>query len=255
MRKLFFPAAALALSLAAPAGAQQPQPPRYLLLHQEVAKPSMVAQYEAAAKEFIALVKAHRDKMPHFFFETLMAPDFTYTYVLPLASMAMLDTVNAEFGAMAQAAGAAFAEQNRRGGAATDHWKESVVQLAAELSYRPAAPRLKPEEIKYFHYDLYYVMPGREQDADALAADYVKLFKSKNASSGYSLYKAVIGPEMPLYAVAVGAKDAADFLAEDARLQALLGAEGQALSARAASLMRRFEQREAVRRPDLSLVP
>lgn len=246
---------ALALLAGAPLALGQQQAPAYFVVHQEVAKPTMVAQYEATSKEFVALVKAHKDKMPHFRFNAYVSPDFTYTYVVAMPNIATMDAINAEFGALAQAAGASFMDINRRGGAATDHVRESIVALAPELSYRPAQPRLKPEEIRYVHYDFYYVLPGREPDADALSADYLKLFRDKGIANGYNVYKTVMGPEMPLYVVAIGAKDAGDFHAENAKTQAQLGAEGQTLAGRAMGLTRRFDQRSAVPRPDLSVLP
>ena len=252
MRKLLLAAAVLTVA-ALPVAAQQPQQAPYLVLHQEIAKPSMIAQYEASTKEFIALVKANKDKMPHFAVTCLMSPNLTYTYILSMPTLATMDAVNAEFGALAQSAGAAFLDLNKRGGEATDHIRESIVQLAPELSYRPAQPRLKPEEARYHHYDLYYVMPGREPEADQLGADYAKLYKAKNIGTGYNLYKTVMGPDMPVYVAAVNARDAADFEAERAKVEAALGAEGQALNQRAMSLTRRFEQQEAVLRPDLSI--
>ena len=45
----------------------------------------------------------------------------------------------------------------------------------------------------------------------------------------------------------------AEYQAEDAKLAALLGTEFQALGARTIALTRRFETREAVARPDLSV--
>lgn len=247
-------AAAMTLAFASAAPAQGPAP-QYFVVHQEVAKPWKLADYEATTREFIAMVKANRAKMPHFSFECLTAPDFTYVYVAPIAGMAGMDTINAEFGALAQAAGPAFLDLMKRGGDTMEYAKESVVQRMPELSYMPAQPRLKPEEVNYVHYELYYAMPGREFEADALSADYVKLFKSTGIAQGYTLYKAVVGPELPLYIVAVGARDAADFHAEDAKTQAALGAEGQALGARALAITRRFEVREGRLRRDLSLPP
>lgn len=241
------------VSLSATLALAQDQKPQYLVLHQEIAKPSMVQQYEAASKEFVALVTKHKALMPHFSVECIQGPDFTYTFVAPLKSMADMDAINAEFGALAQAAGAAWLDLNKRSGAATEYFKESVMALAPELSYVPAQPRLKPEEMAYRHVDLYYVRPGSEPEADALSAEFVKLFKAKNVSSGYSVYKSMLGPEMPLYAVAVGARDAADYHAEDARLRTLLGPEGQALFARAFAVTRRFESRDGLLRPDLSV--
>jgi hypothetical protein len=238
---------------AALAPAQEPPRPQYFVLHQELAKPSKVREYEAAAKEFVALVKKHKALMPHFSFDAFVSPDFTYAYVAPLKSMADMDAINAEFGALAQAAGAGFLELNKRSGEATEYIRESVVAPAPELSYVPATPRLRPEEMPYRHFDLYYLRPGTEPEADALAAEFLKLCKAKGVADGYTLLKVVMGPEMPLYVVSVGARDAADFQAQNARLRAALGPEGDALFARAFALTRRFETREGVFRPDLSV--
>jgi hypothetical protein len=158
--------------------------------------------------------------MPHLSFDCFLSNDFMYTYVAPIANLGAMDTINAEFGALAQAAGPAYAELMKRGGAATDHIRESVMQHAPELSYQPAQPRLQPSEVKYRHYDLYYVLPGREPEADALGADYVKLFKAKGATTGYNVYKTVLGPDLPLILVSVAAKDPADYYTEDAKTEA-----------------------------------
>jgi hypothetical protein len=101
----------------------------------------------------------------------------------------VIDGIGQDFGALAQKEGAAYADLSKRGGATTDHVRESIVSLAPELSYTSATPRLKPEEAKYFHFDIYYVMPGRETDADALAKEFVALFKAKNMPNGYRLFK------------------------------------------------------------------
>ena len=255
-----FPSAAV-LSLGAVAGlsaavaatAQTAAAPQYFVIHQEVAKPSMVKEYESTTKEFVALVTANKAKMPHFSFNAYMSPDLTYTFVAPVPNLAGLDAINADFGALAQAAGPAFLDLNKRSGAATEYIKEMIVQYAPELSYSPAQPRLQPGQARFYHYDMYYVMPGREADADALSSDYVKTFKSKGATTGYNVYKTAMGPEMPLYIAVIPAIDAADYESNRVKQEALLGPELQSLAARAMALTRRFETRQAVARPDLSV--
>jgi hypothetical protein len=232
--------------------AQAPQG-HYFAVHQELAKPYMIKEYEATSKEFVAMVKANKAKMPHFSFDCIVGRDFLYTYIAPMPNLAGLDGINADFGALAQSAGAAFADLMKRGGATTEVMRDGVVQLVPELSYQPAQPRLQPSEAKYRHYDIYYVLPGRETEADAVAAEYVKLFKAKNVTTGYNLFKGVLGHELPMVLVAIGAKDPVDFHTEDAKVEALLGAEGKALQAKAASLCRRFESRDGWMRPDLSV--
>src|SRR5260370_12885709 len=85
--------AALALLAPVAAGAQTPGG-QYFVVHQEVAKPSMVKEYESASKEFVALVKANKAKMPHFSFNCLPSPDFTHTLVAPIPNIPRRDATH-----------------------------------------------------------------------------------------------------------------------------------------------------------------
>jgi hypothetical protein len=229
MKRSPFPGAVslgAALALLAPVAARAQTPGgQYFVVHQEVAKPSMIKEYESTSKEFVA----------------------------PIPNMVGMDAINADFGALAQAVGASFADLNKRGGTATEYIKEWVIQLVPELSYSPAEPRAQAGPPRYFHYDIYYVMPGRDPEAESVGAEYVKLFKAKAVKNAYNVYKVVMGAEMPAYIVSVGAADAAAYHADSANVSALLGTDLQALSARTAALTRRFETREATARPDLSV--
>jgi hypothetical protein len=254
-----FPIAAVvslgvAAALLAPtAGSTQTPAPQYFVLHQEKARPSMVKEYESTTKEFITLVKANKAKMPHFSFNAFVSPDFTYSYVSPIPNLAGLDAINADFGALAQAAGAALSDLNKRGGVAMERVDEAIIQRLPEQSYAPAEPRLESGRVRYYHYGFYYVIPGREGEVDALGQEYLKLFKAKGVKNGYTIYKGVMGADLPYYFVSEGALDAADFQVEDAKTAALVGPELEALGARLMALTRRYETREAVPRPDLSL--
>ena len=65
-----------------------------------------------------------------------------------------------------------------------------------------------------------------------MGADYVKLFKAKGRQDRLrAVTKAVMGPEMPVYMVSVGALDAADYHADDAKVTEMRGGM-QALAAR-----------------------
>lgn len=242
--------------LGAGAVAAQPSQGQMYLIHSEIAKPSLISEYESTTKEFMAMIGANRSLAPHFaHLACLMGRDFTYTYVMPIENMGAVDSVIAEFGALGKTGGPAFADLMKRGGATMEYAKEWVVQNAPELSYTPATPRMKLEEMRYFHYDFYYVQPGHEADADAVAADFVALFKSKNISSGYRLFKSVMGPEMPVLVVEVGDKDEAGYAAHNAADIAATGAAGKALFDRAWAITRRFESKAGWLRPDLVLPP
>lgn len=235
--------------------AQETSKGQLWLVHQEVVRPSMVGQFEATTKEFVALVKQHKTVMPHFDFVGLQGEDLSYTFAVPIESIGGVDAINAEFGALAQAAGAKFADVMGRGNAAIASVGESIVREDPEHSYRPANPRLADEELRYFAYDFYYLVPGKEDEAKAVAKDFVKLFAAKQIADGYRLFWTVMGADMPMLFVEVGAKDAADLAQIDARSQQALGAEGRALFQRAHAITRRYERQRAWLRPDLSTLP
>lgn len=163
--------------------------------------------------------------------------------------------MNAEIEALAKAGGAKFADLWKRGGDTMEYSKEMAVQNSTELSYTPAAPRMKFEDMRYFHYDFYYVLAGHEAEADAVAKDFVALWKSKNIPDGYRLFKSVTGPEMPVIIVEVGAKDMADYAVHSAANLAAVGDAGKALFGRAWAVTRRFESKNCVLRPDLVVPP
>jgi hypothetical protein len=230
--------------------------PRLFVLHQEFARPSLLKQYEDTSKEFIADLRQHHDALPSFGFTAVAGDDYVYTFVSPIRSFADLDAINSGFGKVAQAVGEAkWGDLMKRGGEATEFIRESVVLEDPSMSYAPAQPRLKPEEERYLHVDLYYVQPGREAEADAVARDFAALFRKKGVPNGYRLFKVVMGPEMPLLIVTVPARDAADYEAQTKADLERLGAEGQALFQRAFALTRRFESHGGTLRPDLSLEP
>lgn len=191
--------------------------------------------------------------MPHFNFIGLAGDDFTYTYVLPISKMADIDAINGDFGAMGGSpAGPKFMDVMQRGNATIEYTSEWVVGEAPEYSYTPATPRLKPDEMKYFHYDFYYYGAGKSAEAMNLCKEFAVLFKSKNIPNGYKIYMPVMGPEMPAIIVRTAAKDPADYYTADMKDREMLGDEGKALFAKAFAITRHLDQKNAWYRPDLS---
>jgi hypothetical protein len=253
-----FAAAALlltALVTGSPAAAQTAQP-KWYVMHQEFARPSMLKQYEDTSKEFIATVRQHHAASPAFNFVGFSGDDYVYTYVTQISSFNDVGAILSGFGTLAQAVGEAkWNDLMMRSGQPMESMRDSLLMEDPGFSYTPAQPRLKPAEQQYLHVDLYYVQPGREADADAVARDFAALYRSKNVSDGYQLFKVVMGWDTPLIIVTTPAKSPADYEARVAEIRQMLGAEGKALFERAFALTRRFEMHGAWVRPDLSLEP
>jgi hypothetical protein len=238
------------------AAAQPMAQPKWYVMHQELARPSMLKQYEDTGKEFVAAVRQHHDASPAFNFMAVAGDDYVYTYVTQISSFNDVGSILAGFGKLAQAVGEAkWNDLMVRNGEAMNWMRDSILMEDPSFSYAPAQPRLKPEEEQYLHVDLYYVQPGRETEADAVAKDFAELFRKKNVPDSYRIFKVVMGWDTPLIIVTTPAKSAADYEARNAEVIKMLGAEGQALFGRAFSLTRRFEMHGGAIRPDLSLEP
>jgi hypothetical protein len=256
-RTLLAVALALFPLIAAQAQNAPPAPkPQLFVIHEEIAKPSMLAQYESTTREFFKALSDGKVDPAVFSVNTFVTPDFHYIYLAPISSFAGMDKIASMFMTLPNAVGNdRWQDLMRRGGVTMESYSETVVMLRPDLSYMPATPRLKPEENKYFRLEFFYVIPGKEQDAEAIARDYAALFKQKNWPDGYHIYMALNGENLPLLVVSIPAKSRADYVAADDRLNATLGADIKPLQARALSITRKFELREAMARPDFVYPP
>ncbi len=99
----------------------------------------------------------------------------------------------------------------------------------------------------------WYVRPGMEDDLEEVSRKYVALAADKGSDTGWRVYQAITGDDLPLYLVVSTASDIADYHANDARVRALLGEAAQKLFAEARACTRRLEHSWAMVRPDLSM--
>ncbi len=245
-------AIAFGLLVSASLSAQNaPAPPALYLVHEEIAKPSMVAQYESYTRDLLAMLVAQKADPKSFGAHTYSSADLHYMFVAPLANYGAIDSMNSAWMKLASAAGAPFAQLMSRGGAAKQSWNDWIMMRRADLSYTPDNRRVKPEDIHFVHLTYYYIEPGHVADAEQVAKDWAALFKSKGINEAYSVYEVVTGQDLPLLLVADYAKDAVDFYTAQQRVMAA-APELRSLIARAGAATRRLEFRDVIARPDLS---
>lgn len=233
--------------------APMPKPDLYLV-HEEVVPPAMMGRYEGVTKEMLGLLAEKNVTNPSIAFNTFMTTDMHYVFVSRLpGGFNSLDAMYNAWMSLPDAVGKEkFKELETRGSATMSSYNEMIIMRRADLSYEPATPRIKPEEHRFFRWDFYYLQPGKESEAEAIAKDYVALFKSKNVGDGFTIFMATMGQDLPLLIAAIPSKSPADFAAVDEKTNATLGADLRALQARALGITRRIEHREGWVRPDLS---
>jgi len=130
-----------------------------------------------------------------------------------------------------------------------------MISLLPDLSYDPQNTGLMEEGLAFRRFDYYYIKPGNEEQAKAIAKEWQDLFASKKIESGYRLYTGGMGTEAPLYIVVQWAASPADFEAQETKVNELLGEEGKALNQKTMAITRKFETKTGWMRPDLSYTP
>lgn len=231
------------------AAQEQWTPPPMMVVYTDHVSPANVMPYEAATKDLINKLKA---TAPGAELEWLAASGIGswYLYAVPMQSMADMDKINQQWMAAVEAAGGpgimTAAEQ------LVDHTDVSIVAYRPDLSYAPANPRLAEKEGTYRRWNYWHVISGKAQDLEAVAREFVALYQANNVDSGWRLYQAITGAELPLYIVALTGRSAADYAANDERIGAMLGDKVDALFQKALAVTRRIETLEGNIRPDLS---
>ncbi|MBV8520490.1 MAG: hypothetical protein JO197_24065 [Acidobacteria bacterium] len=230
-----------------------PAMPQLYLIHAEVPRLGMIPQYEAATHDILAALTEKKADPNVFGMHVYTTEDLHYLYILPLNAYSKLDSMDGAWKSIADSVGKErWQSLMSRGTAPIEQYSELVVRRRPDLSYTPATPRVKPDEQRYVRWLMYYLMPGKEEEAAAVARDCAALFKAKNMTDGFDVFMGETGNDLPLLAVAVSGKSEADYAAADERNRAALGDAFNAIQMRALAITRKYETHSGWYRPDLS---
>jgi hypothetical protein len=211
---------------------------------QDVVSPANMAAYEAGTKAFMGSL-AMTPQAADIQWTAVSGPEFGYYYVVPMDGWADIGEMYERW----EAAGAAMGQKRAEHTAAMyQHVEESVTMVIMsrpDLSHNADRAALTPENA-YRHYTWWYPQPDKTQEAEAVAKEYIDLFKARGLDAGWLVYQTVMGTAAP---------DQATYNARDVEITKALGEDGMKLNAKAMSLARRMVISEGWLRPDLSFPP
>jgi hypothetical protein len=222
-------------------------------IYKEIVAPGKTRQYEDAIKYMISEFKEYQIDPEKIHFKTISGPEIGYIYVTPIENFAGLDTMHAnwreavnilgkdKFEAMIAPAEEAIEKV---------HVFQSIHRK--DLSYMPDNPRLKPEEVEYIHYGFYYAIPGKEKEFEAIATEFAELYKKNGIDTGWNIYQAITGSDLPMMVVAQGAKSEVDYYTNRARIKEVLGEEAKKIGEKVGATVRKMEHKDGYLRPELS---
>jgi len=232
-----------------PIQAQEADEGQKFIVHEDMVKPSKIAEYETASKAFSEVLKEHGAVGAEYLAVSL--DDMRYLYVSPIDNMAALDS-RPVFEALNEALGeeGTKALMSKFDGTYDTH-RDYVLNLSNELSYNSG--EIVEEGVYFRHFDYHFVYADKETEAKAISKEWKELYTSKNIPQGYRIYTGGLGTE-PLIMVVQWAKSAEEFYAQQAKTQEALG-DIKDLMDRTMAITRKFESYDGRIRPDLSYQP
>jgi hypothetical protein len=224
----------------------------YFLLDVMV-KPSMLAAYEAAAKEMVLLNSQYNASYAWYGFR---GDDFHYYFFMPVKDFVDLDNMFKADTELERKIGEEKMEEIEELFLGTYEYVHTyMIYTRPDLSFTPENPRLKPEEAIYRKWVPYSVLPDKEKEFQEILKKFIPLAQSKNVTEGYEISVGAMGMDAPQYIVQFSGKSAADQEAHYAKTIGLLGEEAVTLLNKMFACTRKVEIKTAWFRPDLSYIP
>ncbi len=229
------------------------QKDQLLFVNEFKVKLSMVKEFEACLKEFVALSTQHKHPYSSMVYSL---NDFHYLIVFPLEDYADITRWDKAVEELGEKAGKEqWQALWKRMENSYEYYNSSMVYLVPELSYTPENPRLKSGEGNFIFWDIYYLHPGKVKEFKELQKKWISLCKSKKITEGYNILQGDIGTDNPVYAFTLIAKDATDFYTQNKKMWEMLGEEGEMLYEKMLPFVRKNEVKQGWLRPDLSYKP
>jgi len=246
-------AAVLTALLAPFAAAEDAVPQERFLMWWDYVNPAMTTEYEAAMKDTIkAYTRAEIADLSWGAVQTAEG----YGYMIPVGEKyAGLDMFIESWGAAREKVGDERMDAiNDQSSKAVYRHRAEFLKLRPDLSYAPAGD-FKARDAGYRNIQMYYAIPGQEDEMEAAAKEWVELYSKNDVKHGFYVYQVTVGPDMPLYLVVQRATSAAAFHEMNEATYKTMQAESDALTAKTMSITRKRQVYDASTRPDLAYPP
>ncbi len=221
-------------------------------VHEDVVKPSKMAQYEAVAKEFTELMNKYKNEVDGLQYLCASTDDLRYLFVWPIDNMADLD--KNPVGEVREKVGAEkFDKIMARMDECYDKHFTYTLTLDKKMSYMPEGISQTQEGMNYREYHYYYTTPSMMKKLADAGMEIKKYHEKNDSGANYRIYRSGMGTSDAFFMVAISAKDPADMAQRQQSMMAKLGPEYQTLLQNALKYSTRYEKQTGWIRPDLSV--
>lgn len=231
--------------------AQQETKPVRLLVMQDVVYPNKVDAYEKAQKEMNEFIKKN---YPGVKWDCLQYDSYTYDYLVELTNYSQIDEMNKmwadkmktvnqdEFNKLANNFIGTISATN-----------QMVVTMDKKGSYNSKNPYIKQSDAKFYHWDYFEFIPGKEDEAIAVAREEAALSEKLNLRGDFHLWRVSMGPNTNSIVYASWDKDRVSFFTDMENDNKIAGKEMEELDKKFMSYVVKFDHWNGKAKPELSI--
>jgi hypothetical protein len=233
------------------ANAQSIDKSNYIVIRNDVVKPSMTVQYEGSLTDLSDFMTVNKVKDVNYL--TQLEDNYHYSHV------SFIDDLNdIEGGLRAYINGKKNSAEFDLIWSYLNETIESysyyVVKYEPGLSY-VADENLWLEEAPYRRWNYYYFTPGTEAQAEQIIAAWKSLYEKKGVKSGFRIFKGLIGLDGPVYVFTTWGASPLDYQKNIEENLKLLGEDGANLWMAMLAIVRGVETVEGWYLPQYSYQP
>jgi len=234
------------------AGEQQLRP-HFVWNMEECIKPDQMEAYMKARVADAKLSAEHKFEFP---FLTYINNFRVYTCGI-FGAFSQLDAFPQMMEAWNEKTGGKSKQLEEQGQKCVSHCSTWIALHRPDLSYEPASPAFTPDFSKPFYQlaVVYYIKPGKYEEAQAVAKKVKELNEKRQSPMRYLMYERICGEGVPAFLALMSAADKAEFVNLDKKMQAKPDPEIEKIMTENAHLLTRIETMEGTFVPEVSYVP
>lgn len=223
----------------------------YLLVREDVVKPSQAANYETTLIDLAQFLTDNNVK--HVNYTTQIQDNFHYSHVAQLNTMEDINGGLKTF-IRGKDKSAKFDLIWSALNETIESFRYYVVKYEPELSYVPDG-KVVLEDAPYRRWNYLHFEPGTEKLAEDILMAWKNLYKNKGVKSGFRVFKGVIGLDQPVIMFTTWSESPLKYEMELEDSIDLMGEEGNILWFAMMDLVRKVETTEGYYLPEYSFVP
>ena len=231
--------------------AQQDSKPVRVLVMQDVVYPNKADAYEKAQKDMNEFIKKN---YPDVKWTCLQTDSYTYNYIVKFDDYSKIDDMNKmwadkmktvdqnEFTKLAN---------NFIGTISATH--QRVCTLDKKGSYSSKNPYINQPDAKFYHWDYFEFIPGKEDEALAVAREEAALSEKLKLRGDFHLWHISIGDNTNAFLYTSWDKDRVTFFTDMENDNKIAGKEMEDLDKKFMSYVVKFDHWNGKARPELSI--